>query len=146
MVSTHRHASLATWLGLRLLRQPILHLARFAAGKEETPPMLPGELRHLAEMIAKIRHQPQEGSREHSWEHSQEVEHALAALFHRLRTPLTRLRLRVERVGDEALKDALRQDLRHIGELLDSTQDALHDGCVMRDTKRTNPLHTAKPG
>jgi signal transduction histidine kinase len=49
----------------------------------------------------------------------------LAAISHDLRTPLTRLRLRAERVGEEGLRDAMLGDLAKVERMLDDTLDYL---------------------
>jgi signal transduction histidine kinase len=58
----------------------------------------------------------------------------LAAISHDLRTPLTRLRLRVERVGDEPLRDGMLGDLIKVGRMLDETLDYL------REDGRSEPM------
>jgi two-component system, OmpR family, sensor kinase len=47
--------------------------------------------------------------------------HALAAVSHDLRTPLTRLRLKTEDVGDGALGNAIRADLSEMEDMIDQT-------------------------
>jgi signal transduction histidine kinase len=51
----------------------------------------------------------------------------LAAISHDLRTPLTRLRLRAERVGDSNLSDAMLGDISRISRMLDETLDYMRD-------------------
>ena len=51
----------------------------------------------------------------------------LAAISHDLRTPLTRLRLRVERVSDQPLRDGMVSDLVKVGRMLDETLDFLRE-------------------
>jgi signal transduction histidine kinase len=46
-------------------------------------------------------------------DHIRQRTHMLAAITHDLQTPLTRLRLRMEKVKDEALRDKLIEDLAH---------------------------------
>ena len=50
---------------------------------------------------------------------------ALASVSHDLRTPLTRLRLRTELVGDEKLRDQLASDLDAMAAMIDVTLDYL---------------------
>ena len=50
---------------------------------------------------------------------------ALAALSHDLRTPLTRLRLRTELVGDDELRDQLAADIETMGAMIESTLEYL---------------------
>jgi signal transduction histidine kinase len=60
----------------------------------------------------------------------------LAAISHDLRTPLTRLRLRTERVADRRLRDAMLNDIGRVSRMLDETLDYLRqDGrseCMSR--------------
>jgi signal transduction histidine kinase len=51
----------------------------------------------------------------------------LAAISHDLRTPLTRLRLRAERVDDAALGNAMLGDITRISRMLDETLDYLRE-------------------
>jgi signal transduction histidine kinase len=51
----------------------------------------------------------------------------LAAISHDLRTPLTRLRLRVERVGEQGLREGMLGDLAKVGRMLDETLDYLRE-------------------
>jgi signal transduction histidine kinase len=52
----------------------------------------------------------------------------LAAISHDLRTPLTRLRLRAERVNEESLRDGMLGDLVNVSRMLDETLDYLREG------------------
>jgi signal transduction histidine kinase len=58
----------------------------------------------------------------------------LAAISHDLRTPLTRLRLRAERMSDDRLREGVLGDLVKIGRMLDETLDYL------RDESKSEPL------
>jgi signal transduction histidine kinase len=51
----------------------------------------------------------------------------LAAISHDLRTPLTRLRLRAERIGDAGLGDAMLGDITQISRMLDETLNYLRE-------------------
>lgn len=51
----------------------------------------------------------------------------LAAISHDLRTPLTRLRLRVERVSDAALRNKMLGDIGSVSYMLDETLDYLRE-------------------
>lgn len=51
----------------------------------------------------------------------------LAAISHDLRTPLTRLRLRVERVSDDALRNKMLGDIGTVSHMLDETLDYLRE-------------------
>ena len=58
----------------------------------------------------------------------------LAAISHDLRTPLTRLRLRAERINQDGLRTAILGDLIKMGRMLDETLDYL------RDDARSEPM------
>ncbi|MGK9232063.1 HAMP domain-containing protein [Inquilinus limosus] len=52
----------------------------------------------------------------------------LAAISHDLRTPLTRLRLRAERIDDPELRDGILHEVVRISGMLDETLEYLHPG------------------
>lgn len=93
----------------RMATRPLRHLAQAATklGRQMDSPPLPitgpEEVRHAAAafnaMQERIQHYLQERLR------------MLAAVTHDLQTPLTRLRLRLEKVGDEELRTRLIEDL-----------------------------------
>ncbi|NPU09507.1 HAMP domain-containing protein [Bradyrhizobium sp. 83002] len=58
----------------------------------------------------------------------------LAAISHDLRTPLTRLRLRSERIGQADMRSAMLRDIDQVSRMLDETLDYLRD-----DTKAEQP-------
>lgn len=58
----------------------------------------------------------------------------LAAISHDLRTPLTRLRLRSERIGQSDLRSAMLRDIDQVSRMLDETLDYLRD-----DSKAEQP-------
>lgn len=99
------------YLVSRMATRPITRLAEAARELGENidrPPLDethgPFEVRRAAAafnvMQARIRH------------HMQERTHMLAAISHDLQTPLTRLRLRLEKVTDAALRDKLIEDMQ----------------------------------
>jgi signal transduction histidine kinase len=55
--------------------------------------------------------------------------HMLEAISHDLRTPLTRLRLRVERLNDANVRDNMLCDIAIINDMLGETLAYLRDGC-----------------
>jgi signal transduction histidine kinase len=65
-------------------------------------------------MQARIRH------------HMQERTHMLAAISHDLQTPLTRLRLRLEKVGDAALREKLIEDMQAMQAMVREGLDLAH--------------------
>lgn len=67
-------------------------------------------------------------------DHIQQRTHMLAAITHDLQTPLTRLRLRLEKVKDETLRDRLIEDLAH-------TQAIVREGLdLARSMDTSEPL------
>ncbi|WP_103103138.1 ATP-binding protein [Pseudomonas sp. LFM046] len=109
----------AAWLGARWLARPIQRLSDAAerlSENLESPPLEergPQEVRQAAHafnrMQERIRAQVAQRNR------------MLAAVSHDLRTPLSRMRLRVEQVDDEALRGRLSQDLGDMVGMLDAT-------------------------
>jgi signal transduction histidine kinase len=117
--------SVAAWFGARMLARPIQHLASAAAqlGENLDSPALeengPAEARQAARifnrMQKRIRSQIEERGR------------FLAAVSHDLRTPLTRMKLRVERLIEEPAKNKLREDINEMTAMLNATLDYLRD-------------------
>jgi signal transduction histidine kinase len=106
-------------IAVRLVTRPIQNLADAAdafGGDLDAPPleeMGPTETRRAAEafnrMQARLKRLIAERSR------------ALAAVSHDLRTPLTRLRLRAELVGDEALRGQINADIDDMQAMVEAT-------------------------
>jgi len=65
----------------------------------------------------------------------------IAAISHDLRTPLTRLRLRVESVGDEQLQKKLLRDITEMQSMMDSTLSFARDDAAVEE-KTTVDLAT----
>lgn len=115
----------AAWYGARLLSRPIQHLAEAAeqlSNDLDSPPLAetgPRESRLAAhafnQMQQRIRQQVQQRGR------------MLAAVSHDLRTPLARLKLRVEEVPDAQLRARMGQDLGEMISMLDATLNYLHE-------------------
>lgn len=114
---------LGAWLGARWLAAPMQRLSSAAAdlsqglGQGRTPPKLDEqrgtvEVRETARvfnhMTQKLQHQFEQRSLH------------MAAISHDLRTPLTRLRLRIERLPDAAVQ-AASADIREMDELIDAS-------------------------
>lgn len=110
----------ASWVGARLLARPVQRLASSAgrlAQDVHAPPLDedsgPVEARAAAQafnhMQQRIRTQLAQQSR------------FLAAVSHDLRTPLTRMSLRIEGVDDNQVRYRLRQDLAEMNGLIDAT-------------------------
>src|SRR5919106_27140 len=60
----------------------------------------------------------------------------LAAISHDLRTPLTRLRLRAERVADQDLRDGILHEITRVTRMLDETLDYLREDVRSESTSR----------
>ena len=94
----NRLATAATELGHHLDRAPVA-----VSG--------PAEVRDAAEAFNAMQQRLQQ--------HVSERTHMLAAITHDLQTPLTRLRLRLERVEDETLRERLVADMTAMSALID---------------------------
>ncbi|KWR89315.1 ATP-binding protein [Cupriavidus sp. IDO] len=116
----------ASWAGARLLARPVQELASGAgrlAQDVHAPPLDehagPVEARAAAHalnhMQQRIRTQLAQQSR------------FLAAVSHDLRTPLTRMSLRIERLDNNEVRYRLRQDLAEMNGLIDATLYYLRD-------------------
>lgn len=115
----------AAWYGARLLSRPIQRLSDAAERLSEdldTPPLPetgPKEARQAAHafnlMQRRIRDQVQQRAR------------MLAAVSHDLRTPLARLKLRLEQIPNPQLRARMSQDLSEMIGMLDATLRYLHE-------------------
>lgn len=111
----------AAWLAVQLALRPLRRLAKAAEnlGRDiEHPPLAldgPSEMRQAAEAFNAM----QERIRAQVAERTQ----ILAAISHDLKTPLTRMRLRLEPCADEALRDRLLDDLRTMNALIEEGLD-----------------------
>ncbi|MBJ2350588.1 MULTISPECIES: sensor histidine kinase [Pseudomonas] len=115
----------AAWYGAKLLTRPIQRLSDAAERLSEdldSQPLEengPREARQAAHtfnlMQRRIREQVQQRSR------------MLGAVSHDLRTPLSRLKLRLEQINDTRLQDQMRQDLDDMIGMLDATLTYLHE-------------------
>ncbi len=114
----------AAWVGARMAARPMRNLADAAARLGENidePPMAesgPAEARQAAQvfnrMQDRIRSQIETRGR------------FLAAVSHDLRTPLTRMKLRVEQMGGETPgRDKLQSDIGEMAAMLDATLNYL---------------------
>jgi signal transduction histidine kinase len=116
---------IAAWYGAKLLSRPIQRLSDAAERLSEnldSPPLDesgPKEARQAAHtfnlMQQRIREQVQQRAR------------MLGAVSHDLRTPLSRLKLRLENISDEKLQGQMRQDLDDMIGMLDATLTYLHE-------------------
>ncbi|WP_323160613.1 sensor histidine kinase [Pseudomonas fluorescens] len=116
---------IAAWYGAKLLSRPIQRLSDAAERLSEnldSPPLDesgPREARQAAHtfnlMQQRIREQVQQRAR------------MLGAVSHDLRTPLSRLKLRLEKIDDDKLQGQMRQDLNDMIGMLDATLTYLHE-------------------
>lgn len=116
---------IAAWYGAKLLSRPIQRLSDAAERLSEnldSPPLEelgPHEARQAAstfnQMQKRIREQVQQRGR------------MLGAVSHDLRTPLSRLKLRLEQIEDSKLQGQMRQDLDDMIKMLDATLSYLHE-------------------
>ncbi|MDY7538700.1 ATP-binding protein [Undibacterium sp. RTI2.1] len=115
--------AIAAWYGSRNLAKPIQSLAHAASqiGDNLNAPALletgPAEARQAANVFNKMR--------ERIRLQLEERGRFLAAVSHDLRTPLTRMKLRIEHLDDDAAKDKLQQDIEEMRLMLDATLEYL---------------------
>ncbi|WAH57203.1 ATP-binding protein [Pseudomonas silvicola] len=115
----------AAWFGAKALSRPIRRFSEAAERLSENldaPPLEetgPLEARQVAHtfnrMQERIREQVQQRAR------------MLGAVSHDLRTPLSRLKLRLEQIDNEKLQGQMRQDLDDMIGMLDATLTYLHE-------------------
>lgn len=116
---------IAAWYGAKALSRPVQRMSEAAERLSEnldSPPLEltgPREARNAAHtfnlMQQKIREQMQQRGR------------MLAAVSHDLRTPLSRLKLRVEKIEDPKLHGQMTQDLDDMINMLDATLSYLNE-------------------
>ncbi|WEK11378.1 MAG: HAMP domain-containing sensor histidine kinase [Candidatus Pseudomonas colombiensis] len=116
---------IAAWYGAKLLTRPIQRLSDAAErlsenlNSEPLDESGPREARQAAHtfnlMQRRIREQVQQRGR------------MLGAVSHDLRTPLSRLKLRLEQIEDSKLQGQMRQDLDDMISMLDATLSYLHE-------------------
>lgn len=116
---------IAAWYGAKLLSRPIQRLSEAAERLSldlDSPPLDesgPQEARKAAStfnlMQRRIREQVSQRAR------------MLGAVSHDLRTPLSRLKLRLEQIDDTKLQGQMRQDLDDMIGMLDATLTYLHE-------------------
>lgn len=115
---------LTSWIAARWLSYPIKRLANAAEelGKNLNSPLIdevsgPSEVRQASkvfnQMQARLKQQMDERNR------------FLAAVSHDLRTPLTRLKLRAEKIKQHDLKSDVQDDINEMASIIDMTLDYL---------------------
>lgn len=109
--------ALVAWFAVRLALRPLQRLsaAAEAFGNDLRHPPLDTHGPHEVRQAAIVFNRMQERVREMMAERTQ----ILAAVTHDLKTPLTRMRLRLEACSDEALRDKLGNDIAAMQRLVD---------------------------
>lgn len=122
---------IAAWFAARNLTRPIQNLAQAAhqlAINLHSPPIAesgPQEIRQTARVFNHMQQRLQQQIEQQA--------HFLAAISHDLRTPLTRLQLRLEHIPDPGLQQSMRNDLHAMTAMLNATLDYLR-GATESDT------------
>jgi protein-histidine pros-kinase len=123
--------SIAAWFGARMLARPIQRLAQAASrlGARLDQPAIEesgsSEERQAARNFNRMQQRIRQGIEERG--------RFLAAVSHDLRTPLTRMKLRVERLEDAAARDKLGEDIAEMAAMLNATLDYLRDEASAED-------------
>lgn len=143
--STRNHAALITTslitagvgglaiILMRRLTSPVRRLASVvdAIGRGpvvSVPETGPDEIQHLARAFNDMQHRIRQLIADRT--------HALAAVSHDLRTPITRLRLRAGFVADEDVQQAMDADLDEMEAMIEATLHFLRDGVDIEQPKR----------
>ncbi|MFZ6778953.1 ATP-binding protein [Undibacterium sp. Ji83W] len=115
--------AVAAWIGSRSLARPMQKLAAAAStlGNHEQPLAIPETGPEEARQSAKVFNQMQE----RLFQQMEERERFLAAVSHDLRTPLTRMKLRIEQLQNETTGEKLLDDVEEMRMMLDATLDYL---------------------
>ncbi len=116
--------TIVAWFGAKILARPIQRLANAAAqlGTTMNSPMIEEEGPMEARRAAHVFNQMQARIRAHLEERGR----FLAAVSHDLRTPLTRMKLRMERPDEVLQRERLVGDINEMTEMLDATLDYFH--------------------
>lgn len=115
--------SIAAWFGARLLARPVQRLAQAAAqlGNNLNHPAIEETGSAEARQAARVFNQMQQRIRSQLEERGR----FLAAVSHDLRTPLTRMKLRTERLQEQAAREKFRADIGEMAAMLDATLNYL---------------------
>ena len=116
---------IAAWYGAKLLSRPIQRLSEAAERLSldlDSPPLDESGPRE-AQQAASTFNLMQKRIREQVGQRAR----MLGAVSHDLRTPLSRLKLRLEQIEDAKLQGQMRQDLNDMIGMLDATLSYLHE-------------------
>jgi len=120
---------ISSWIGARMLAAPFRSLAQGAAELanhiDASPIQEAGPIE--ARQAAQVFNSMQAAIRRQMSERNQ----FLAAVSHDLRTPLTRMRLRLRTLEDRELDDLLQSDIDEMTQLLDATLSFLRNAEVV---------------
>jgi signal transduction histidine kinase len=116
---------IAAWYGAKALARPIHRFGQAAERLSENLDSAPLEESgpEEARRAARIFNRMQQRIREQV----QQRARMLGAVSHDLRTPLSRLKLRLEQIDNEKLQNQMRQDLDDMIGMLDATLTYLHE-------------------
>ena len=126
-------AALAGW-AVRRLTQPLASLAEAATGLAQNLERAPLPETGPLEVVKAARafNAMQSELKRYLETRAQ----ALAAVSHDLRLPITRLRLRIERIADGELKSKMENDLSEMDEMIGSTLEFLRAGSISEKVSR----------
>lgn len=116
----------AAWYGAKLLSRPIRRFSEAAERLSENLDSAPME-EHIGPLEARQAAQTFNLMQRRIREQVQQRARMLGAVSHDLRTPLSRLKLRLEQVSEEKLQNQMRQDLDDMIGMLDATLTYLHE-------------------
>ncbi|MGZ5788460.1 MAG: ATP-binding protein [Burkholderiaceae bacterium] len=120
--------AVAAWYGARLLAKPIQQLAQ--AAEQLGDDLNASPIEEIgpteAKQAAKIFNDMQKRVRGQV----RERELFLAAVSHDLRTPLTRMRLRLNHLDDSEVKEKLRQDIAEMAVMLEAAMNYIRDKSI----------------
>lgn len=132
---------LAAWVGARWLSRPMLALAQAArelGHNIHRPALVEAGPRECRDAAAVFNHMQAQ-----ICEQLSDRDRFVAAVSHDLRTPLTRMRLRIEALGDAAQRAHLARDITEMDQMISATLDALRGAAAHEATAPLNPRELA---
>ncbi|MBC3918692.1 two-component sensor histidine kinase [Undibacterium sp. CY18W] len=115
--------AIAAWIGSRSLARPMQDLAAAAStlGDAKKPTLIPETGPEEARQSALVFNQMQQ----RLYQQMEERERFLVAVSHDLRTPLTRMKLRIAQIHEDGNGEKLLQDVEEMRLMLDATLEYL---------------------